>query len=780
MSTQDDYSNPSPQNRLKNSRVRHTYGDAPKKTDEQPNRDDAWAKIHASVNSEFDPDASNADISESQAKSDAFADTNSHLTDLKPDSDRSYYGDRRYSTQRSDAYDRRRDYQDKGEYLDRTRRGVGERGAYGGSTYNAEYDADVNSMRDSSDDYQSARPGERRGRSYSSSPRANQFSTRNSYGQRPSYNRRDVYDYQGAQDDQFRDGYKRNSFRQDDVRSQSRRGSYRYGGDNDNSEFNDRSYPYQQSYRGDQRRNLNSREFNPAARNFSPGRNDRFRDSGRERSDFRNKPRRKKRGNKLEPTIGSLGKRGEPITVAELVASRIAQGQSYGQIPDEIRKEYNPSIIEELEKLSLPELVAEARRQNINSYTGERRRDLLVRILRARIESAGYLFGEGTLEILPDGFGFLRSKKARYQPSSDDVYVSPSQIRRFGLRAGLYINGQIRPPKCTERYFALLRVESINGGNPDAFVSAPVFEDLVVVRPQRLLSFDSKQSETPDLEMRALDIVAPIGFGQRALITAPSDVPSEKVSAFVSRMFKNVLENYPDVNIVALLIGKPEAEIKRIEEEFSDSRCEIAGATDQETSARHMQIAEIAFEKAKRFVEYGQDVVLVIDSLPNFVRAWRQENDSREAKIAHENANGNIALVKQLSALATNRPKKLFSLARETDNGGTLTIVALAQIESVEDKEDAFDEETLKDFTSVCNTIISLKGTESEATLDLKHCYAQDARNLLGVEDYVKYEALVSDLRNAKTAEKTERDLREQVQKVDDALDALRSFKSKK
>jgi transcription termination factor Rho len=286
------------------------------------------------------------------------------------------------------------------------------------------------------------------------------------------------------------------------------------------------------------------------------------------------------------------------------------------------------------------------------------------------------MFGEGTLEILPDGFGFLRSPDYHYLPCPDDIYVSPSQIRRFGLKTGATVAGQIRPPKENERYFALLRVEAINGKDPNEVLQRVSFDDLTPLHPNKRL----RVATTPDeISTRIVDLIAPIGMGQRALIVSP---PRAGKTILLKKLAKAVVTNHPDAYVIVLLIDERPEEVTDMEREVRGPTCEVISSTFDEASSRHVQVADMVIEKAKRMVEYGQDVVIFLDSITRLARAWNNEMP-HSGKILSGGVDSN----------ALQNPKRFFGAARNIEDGGSLTIIATALIDTGSRMDDVIFEE---------------------------------------------------------------------------------------
>ena len=297
------------------------------------------------------------------------------------------------------------------------------------------------------------------------------------------------------------------------------------------------------------------------------------------------------------------------------------------------------------------------------------------------------MFGDGTLEILPDGFGFLRSPDYHYLPCPDDIYVSPSQIRRFGLRKGATVAGQIRPPKENERYFALLRVEAVNGHDPNMLADKVFFDDLTPLHPEKRLKLASDPDE---LSTRIVDMLCPFGMGQRALVVSP---PRAGKTMMLQKMAKGVLQNHPDAFVIVLLIDERPEEVTDMERQVKSANCEVVSSTFDEPPSRHIQVSEMVIEKAKRMVEYGHDVVIFLDSITRLARAWNTE-------VPHS---GKI-LTGGVDANALQHPKRFFGAARNVEEGGSLTIIATALV----DTGSKMDEVIFEEFKGTGNTEIHL------------------------------------------------------------------------
>ncbi|SFI58467.1 transcription termination factor Rho [Planctomicrobium piriforme] len=340
-----------------------------------------------------------------------------------------------------------------------------------------------------------------------------------------------------------------------------------------------------------------------------------------------------------------------------------------------------------LQRMTMKELIELARNENVSEYTGLKKQDLIFRILKERTKMNGLMFGEGTLEILPDGFGFLRSPDYHYLPCPDDIYVSPSQIRRFGLRTGATVAGQIRPPKENERYFALLRVEAINGEDPNLVPGKVPFDDLTPLHPKDRLRLSNDPAE---LATRVVDIVAPIGFGQRGLIVSP---PRAGKTVLLQKLAKAVIENHPEAYVIVLLIDERPEEVTDMERQVKGEHCEVISSTFDEPPSRHIQVSEMVIEKAKRMVEYGHDVVIFLDSITRLARAYNTECP-----------NSGKILTGGVDANALQHPKRFFGAARAVEEGGSLTIVATALV----DTGSKMDEVIFEEFKGTGNTELHL------------------------------------------------------------------------
>jgi transcription termination factor Rho len=341
--------------------------------------------------------------------------------------------------------------------------------------------------------------------------------------------------------------------------------------------------------------------------------------------------------------------------------------------------------IAELQRMTVAQLHAIAKTEGIPDFVGLKKQDLVFHVLRNRVQSSGLMFGEGVLEVLPDGFGFLRSPDYSYMPSPDDIYVSPSQIRRFGLRTGHIVAGQIRPPKNDERYFAMLKVEAVNYDNPETLSEKVVFEDLTPLFPTRRLLLETT---TTELDMRVVDLITPIGRGQRGLIVSP---PRAGKTVLLQKMANAVIKNSPECIVIILLIDERPEEVTDMERNVPGA--EVISSTFDEPTSRHVQVAEMVIEKSKRLVEYGKDVVIFLDSITRLARA-------HNAEVPHS---GKI-LSGGVDANALQKPKRFFGAARNIEEGGSLTIMATALV----DTGSRMDEVIFEEFKGTGNMELHL------------------------------------------------------------------------
>ncbi|MCR9118130.1 MAG: transcription termination factor Rho, partial [bacterium] len=339
----------------------------------------------------------------------------------------------------------------------------------------------------------------------------------------------------------------------------------------------------------------------------------------------------------------------DPLSLAEELAAAVDRGEVIdGDAALERLRESDTAHITELEKMSMAQLIDEARNENVPGAAGMQKKELIFCLLKERVKLNGLMYGEGTLEILPDGFGFLRSPDYHYLSCPDDIYVSPSQIRRFGLKTGSTVSGQIRPPKENERYFALLRVEAINFRDPNEMSAAAPFDELTPIHPDARIVMEHDEK---DLSTRVIDMLAPIGFGQRGLIVSP---PRAGKTVMLQNMAKAVLANFENSYVIMLLIDERPEEVTDMERQVKGRNCEVISSTFDEPASRHILVSQMVIEKAKRMVECGVDVVIFLDSITRLARAWNSECPS----------SGKI-LSGGLDANAMQKPKSFFGSARK-------------------------------------------------------------------------------------------------------------------
>ena len=327
----------------------------------------------------------------------------------------------------------------------------------------------------------------------------------------------------------------------------------------------------------------------------------------------------------------------------------------------------------ELKGKNIAELTAMADELKIEGVSGLRKQELIFAILQAQTEKNGMIFGEGVLEILPDGFGFLRAPDYNYLPGPDDIYVSPSQIRRFNIRTGDTVSGQIRPPKEGERYFALLKVDAINYEDPEISRTKILFDNLTPYYPEKKIKLEHSPS---DYTTRAMDLITPIGMGQRGMIVAP---PRTGKTMLLQAIAKAVLKNHKDIKLIVLLIDERPEEVTDWQRQV---KAEIISSTFDEPPQRHVQVADMVIERSKRLVEHKKDVVILLDSITRLARAHN----------AIIPASGKV-LSGGLDANALQRPKRFFGAARSIEGGGSLTILATALVDTGSRMDDVIFEE---------------------------------------------------------------------------------------
>ena len=349
--------------------------------------------------------------------------------------------------------------------------------------------------------------------------------------------------------------------------------------------------------------------------------------------------------------------------------------------------------IVELKDKKISELTDMAKSFNIEGAAGMRRQDLVFALLQAQIEKDGLIFGEGTLEILPDGFGFLRSPNSNYLPGPDDIYVSPSQIRRFNLRTGDTVSGQIRRPKESERYFALLKVEAVNYEDPEVAREKILFDNLTPLYPDRKINLESSSD---NYSTRIMDLMIPIGFGQRGLIVSP---PRSGKTMLLQNIANSVIASHKNIVPFILLIDERPEEVTDMQRSVN---AEVISSTFDEPSERHVQVAEMVIEKAKRLVEHKKDVIVLLDSITRLARAYNSVMPP-SGKILSGGVDSN----------ALQRPKRFFGAARNIEEGGSLTIIATALV----DTGSRMDEVIFEEFKGTGNMEIQLDRRLSDKRL---------------------------------------------------------------
>lgn len=330
--------------------------------------------------------------------------------------------------------------------------------------------------------------------------------------------------------------------------------------------------------------------------------------------------------------------------------------------------------ISELKEKTIDELTTVAKTLNVDGASGMRKQDIIFAILQAQAEKTGNVFGEGVLEILPDGFGFLRSPDYSYLPGPDDIYVSPSQIRRFILRTGDLVSGQIRPPKESERYFALLKVEAVNHESPEDSINRTLFDNLTPYYPTERIKLEY---DTSDYSTRVMDLIAPVGKGQRGMIVA---APRTGKTMLLQSIAKATKKNHREIHLIILLIDERPEEVTDWKRQVPTA--EIISSTFDEPPQRHCQVSEMVIERAKRLVESKRDVVILLDSITRLARAYN----------AIMPTSGKV-LSGGLDSNALQKPKRFFGAARNIENGGSLTIIATALVDTGSRMDDVIFEE---------------------------------------------------------------------------------------
>jgi len=343
--------------------------------------------------------------------------------------------------------------------------------------------------------------------------------------------------------------------------------------------------------------------------------------------------------------------------------------------------------LSELKTLHVSELLEKATTSGVEGANRMRKQDLIFAMLKNQAKKGESIFGDGTLEVLPDGFGFLRSPDTSYLASTDDIYVSPSQIRRFNLHTGDTIEGEIRTPKDGERYFALVKVDKVNGEAPEASKHKILFENLTPLHPDKAFKLEREIKAEENLTGRIIDIIAPIGKGQRGLIVSP---PKAGKTVMLQHIAHAIVANHPDVSLIVLLIDERPEEVTEMSRSV---RGEVVASTFDEPASRHVQVAEMVIEKAKRLVEHKKDVVILLDSITRLARAYNTVQP----------ASGKV-LTGGVDANALQKPKRFFGAARNVEEGGSLTIIATALI----DTGSRMDEVIYEEFKGTGNLEIHL------------------------------------------------------------------------
>jgi len=349
--------------------------------------------------------------------------------------------------------------------------------------------------------------------------------------------------------------------------------------------------------------------------------------------------------------------------------------------------------LSELKKKSTAEIYELAKSMGIDSLSRVRKEEVIFAVLKTHARTGEAIYGGGTLEILQDGFGFLRSQDSNYVAGADDLYVSPSQIRRFSLRTGDTVSGKIRPPKDNERYFALLKVDQINFESPENARHKILFENLTPLHPDERMKMERGNGSTEDITARIIDIVSPVGKGQRGLIIAP---PKAGKTMMLQNIAQSIASNHPDAYLIVLLIDERPEEVTEMSRMVQG---EVLSSTFDEPATRHIQVAEMAIEKAKRLVEHKQDVVILLDSITRLARAYNTVIPS----------SGKV-LTGGVDANALHRPKRFFGAARNIEEGGSLTILATALV----DTGSRMDEVIYEEFKGTGNMEIHLDRKISE------------------------------------------------------------------
>jgi transcription termination factor Rho len=375
----------------------------------------------------------------------------------------------------------------------------------------------------------------------------------------------------------------------------------------------------------------------------------------------------------------------------------------------------------ELKRKTPTELVEMAATMELEGGSRMRKQDLIFALLKAQARKGEDIMGEGVVEILQDGFGFLRSADASYLAGPDDIYVSPSQIRRFNLRTGDTVVGTIRPPKESERYFALLKVDAINFGAPEEAKNKVLFENLTPLHPNKRLRLERDNASSENLTSRVIDLISPIGLGQRGLIVSP---PKAGKTVMLQNVAHAITSNYPDVSLIVLLIDERPEEVTEMQRSV---RGEVVSSTFDEPATRHVQVAEMVIEKAKRLVEHKKDVVILLDSITRLARAYNTVVP----------ASGKV-LTGGVDANALQRPKRFFGAARNIEEGGSLTILATALIDTGSKMDDVIYEEFKGTGNAEIHLDRRLAEKRSYPSININRSGTRREELLLNVEDMQK------------------------------------------
>ncbi|MFT7538776.1 MAG: transcription termination factor Rho, partial [Lysobacterales bacterium] len=404
--------------------------------------------------------------------------------------------------------------------------------------------------------------------------------------------------------------------------------------------------------------------------------------------------------------------------------------------PDKILNDESHFNITKLKNMNMADLIKVGRDLDVPGVSGCRKQDLIFKVLQAQAESAGVMFGEGTLEILSEGFGFLRSVHYNYLPCPDDIYISPSQIRRFDLKTGDHVSGHIRPPKEGEKYFALLKVEAVNYENPEICKDKIFFDNLTPLYPHERIELETTKEE---VSTRIMSLITPLGKGQRALIVAP---PYSGKTVLMQKIANSISTNHPDAVLMVLLIDERPEEVTDMQRNVKG---EVVASTFDEPAERHVQIAEMVIEKAKRLVEHKRDVVILLDSITRLARAYNMT-------VPHS---GKI-LSGGVDANALQKPKRFFGAARAVEEGGSLTIIATSLIET----GSRMDEVIFEEFKGTGNSEVQLDRNLFQRriypAIDIKRSNTRHEEKLMNNDDLQRVWLLrkaVADLNSAEAME---------------------------